>query len=389
MKNIAILGVTGSIGRQTIEVVTAYPHQFNVVAIAAGKNTDALKDILNVTSPKLVSVLSKKDADQLQLCYPNIEFCYGDQGLIKVATYREVDIVLNAVVGFVGLIPTIEAIKKGKDIALANKETLVVAGHIITQLVKEHNVKLLPVDSEHSAIFQCLNGENHQDVQQIILTASGGSLKNRTRESLVGVTKEEALAHPNWSMGNKITIDSATMFNKGLEIIEAKWLFNVDYENIKVYIHPESVVHSMVEFVDGGIIAQLGVPDMKLPIQYALTYPCRMPIIGSKRLRLEEMSGLHFECPDFKRFKSLEFAYTAGKLGGSMPCVLNGANEQAVQLFLNDQIEFLQIEELVEKAMSQHQIINNPSLEQLIEVDQWARDFVMETIREEIYAKHN
>lgn len=380
MKKISILGVTGSIGIQTVDVVLSYPEEFKVVGVSAGKNIEALKEIIDQLKPQYVSVLEEEDAKRLSKLYKDIEFYYGIEGLIRIATIQEIDIVLNAVVGFVGLVPTIEAIKQGKDIALANKETLVVAGHIITKLVNQYNVKLLPVDSEHSAIFQSLNGEQREDISKIILTASGGSFRDKSREELVGVSKEAALKHPNWSMGAKITIDSATMFNKGLEVIEAKWLFNVEYDDIEVYIHPESIIHSMVEFKDTAIIAQLGTPDMRLPIQYALSFPRRLPLTNAKKLSLEDYAGLHFSKPDFKRFKALKLAYIAGKTGGSLPCVLNGANEQAVSLFLNDKIEFLQIEELVEAAMNKHKVIVDPSLEQLIEIDAWARNFVIEQV---------
>ena len=289
---------------------------------------------------------------------------------------------MNAIVGFAGLVPTIEAIKAKKDIALANKETLVVAGHIITKLVKEYDVALLPVDSEHSAIFQSLNGENKKQIKKIILTASGGSFRNKTREELMGVSVAEALNHPNWSMGAKITIDSATLFNKGLEVIEAKWLFDVSYDQIEVLIHPESIIHSMVEFIDTSIIGQLGNPDMRLPIQYALTYPQRDILFGGESLDLAKVATLTFKKPDFKRFKALALAYQAGRDGGSKPCVLNGANEQANELFRRGKIEFLQIEELVEKALNSHRFIKDPTLQQLIEVDAWARNFVLKEIGE-------
>ena len=302
---------------------------------------------------------------------------------MTIATLPEVEIVLNAIVGFAGLLPTMEAIKAHKDIALANKETLVVAGHLICPLVKEYQVALLPVDSEHSAIFQSMNGENHQDISKIILTASGGSFRDRTRDELADVTVEQALKHPNWSMGAKITIDSATLFNKGLEVMEARWLFNVDYDDIEVLIHPESIVHSMVEYQDTSVIAQLGTPDMRLPIQYALTYPRRQPLINGQRLSLNDVGSLHFYKPDLKRFHALALAYEAGRQGGSMPCVLNGANEQANSLFLNGRIRFLDIERLVEDAMRAHEWVDHPTLEQLLEIDQWARDFVLKRVGED------
>lgn len=383
MKNITILGVTGSIGMQTVDVVKNHPEQFKVIAMAAGYNVAKVEEILAMINVEYVCMVKAEDALYLQEKYPNIKVVYGNEGLVKIATLANVDIVLNAIVGFAGLVPTIEAIKAKKDIALANKETLVVAGHIITKLVKEYNVKLLPVDSEHSAIFQSLNGENPKKIKKIILTASGGSFRDKARDELIGVTVKEALNHPNWSMGAKITIDSATLFNKGLEVIEAKWLFDVDYDQIEVLIHPESIIHSMVEFVDTSIIGQLGNPDMRLPIQYALTYPQRDCLIGGESLDLAKVATLTFKRPDFNRFKALELAYQAGRTGGSMPCVLNGANEQANELFRNEKIEFLEIETLVEKALNSHQLVADPTVEQLIEIDAWARNFVLKEIGED------
>lgn len=382
MKKITVLGVTGSIGMQTVDVVKNHPDEFKIVAMSAGYNIEKVEEILKMIDVKYICVVNKEDADYLQIKYPNKYIYHGTDGLVKIAILNEVDIVLNAIVGFAGLMPTIEAIKAKKDIALANKETLVVAGHIITKLVKEYDVALLPVDSEHSAIFQSLNGENKKQIKKIILTASGGSFRDKAREELIGVSVEEALNHPNWSMGAKITIDSATLFNKGLEVIEAKWLFDVSYDQIEVLIHPESIIHSMVEFVDTSIIGQLGNPDMRLPIQYALTYPQRDVLFGGESLDLAKVATLTFKKPDFKRFKALALAYQAGRDGGSNPCVLNGANEQANELFRSGKIEFLQIEELVEKALSSHRFIKDPTLQQLIEIDAWARDFVLKEIGE-------
>lgn len=383
MKNITVLGVTGSIGMQTVDVVKNHLDKFKIVAMSAGYNIKRVEEILDVIDVEYVCVVQEKDAQYLQEKYPNLKVTYGQEGLIEIATLPQIDIVLNAIVGFAGLVPTIEAIKAKKDIALANKETLVVAGHIITRLVKENNVRLLPVDSEHSAIFQSLNGEKHQQIKRIILTASGGSFRDKSRDELVGVTVEEALNHPNWSMGAKITIDSATLFNKGLEVIEAKWLFDVTYDQIDVLIHPESIIHSMVEFVDTSVIGQLGNPDMRLPIQYALTYPDRDVLVNGETLDLAKIASLTFKKPDLNRFKALALAYQAGKTGGSMPCVLNGANEMANELFRNNKIEFLQIEELVEKALKAHQVVNDPTLEQLVEIDSWARNFVLKEIGED------
>ena len=383
MKNITVLGVTGSIGMQTVDVVKNHLDKFKIVAMSAGYNIKQVEEILEMIDVEYVCVVQKKDAQYLQEKYPDLKVTYGQEGLIKIATLPQIDIVLNAIVGFAGLVPTIEAIKAKKDIALANKETLVVAGHIITKLVKENNVHLLPVDSEHSAIFQSLNGEKHQQIKRIILTASGGSFRDKSRDELIGVTVEEALNHPNWSMGAKITIDSATLFNKGLEVIEAKWLFDVSYDQIDVLIHPESIIHSMVEFVDTSVIGQLGNPDMRLPIQYALTYPDRDVLVNGESLDLAKIASLTFKKPDLDRFKALALAYKAGRTGGSMPCVLNGANEMANELFRNNKIEFLQIEELVEKALKAHQVISDPTLEQLVEVDSWARNFVLKEIGED------
>lgn len=383
MKKITVLGVTGSIGMQTVDVVMNHPEQFKITAMAAGYNVAKVEEILAMIDVEYICMVKKEDTLYLQEKYPDLKVVYGESGLIEIATLPEIEIVLNAIVGFAGLVPTIEAIKAKKDIALANKETLVVAGHIITELVKEYGVKLLPVDSEHSAIFQSLNGEEHNKIKKIILTASGGSFRDKQRDELAGVTVKEALNHPNWSMGAKITIDSATLFNKGLEVMEAKWLFDVDYDQIEVLIHPESIIHSMVEFVDTSIIGQLGNPDMRLPIQYALTYPERDYLIGGESLDLAKIASLTFKKPDFERFRALALAYQAGKSGGSMPCVLNGANEQANELFRNGKIEFLEIENLVEKALNKHQLVKNPTLEKLIEIDAWARNFVLKEIGED------
>lgn len=380
MKKITVLGVTGSIGTQTVDVVVNHPDQFEITAMSAGRNIKLLEDIMMKVNTKHICVSLKEDYERLSQKYPERQFYYGQDGLITIATLDEVDVVLNGIVGFAGLLPTIKAIEAKKDIALANKETLVVAGHIIVPLAKKHKVSLLPVDSEHSAIFQSMNGEHHGEIAKILLTASGGSFRDKTREELENVTVKEALNHPNWSMGAKITIDSATLFNKGLEVIEAKWLFDVDYDDIEVIIHPESIIHSMVEYVDGAVIGQLGVPDMRLPIQYALTYPHRMKVMGEKRLSLTDIGSLHFIKPDFKRFHALELAYKAGRSGGSLPCVMNGANEMANLLFREGHIRFLDIEMLVEEAMNAHKVIDDPTLDQLIEIDQWARNFVKERV---------
>lgn len=380
MKNICVLGVTGSIGEQTVDVVINNPDDFNIISMSAGHNIEKLETFINQVHPKYVSVIEQNDCIYLQNKYEDITFYYGQEGLVEVACKQEVDVVLSAIVGFAGLVPTIEAIKKRKDIALANKETLVVAGHIITKLVKEYNVKLLPVDSEHSAIFQSLQGNEGNKIKRILLTASGGSFRDKTLEELKGVSVQDALNHPNWSMGAKITIDSATMFNKGLEVIEAKWLFDVDFDQIEVLIHPQSILHSAVEFEDGAVIGQFGTPDMRLPIQYALTYPSRKTIINSSSLDLFKVGSLDFKKLDSNRFKALALAFKAGKTGGSLPCVLNGANEKANEMFLNGKIEFLDIDRLVQQAMDAHTVIDNPTLEQLIEIDSWSKNYVSQKI---------
>lgn len=384
MKKITVLGVTGSIGTQTVDVVKHHRDEFEIVAMSAGRNIQLLEDIMQ-EMPDVKHICVNQESDQLYLekKYPDHHFYYGEEGLVLISTLSDVDVVLNAIVGFAGLIPTMKAIEAKKDIALANKETLVVAGHLICPLVKENHVALLPVDSEHSAIFQSLNGEAHKEISKIIITASGGSFREKTREELQDVTVDQALKHPNWSMGAKITIDSATLFNKGLEVMEAKWLFDVDYDDIEVLIHPESIVHSMVEYQDASVIAQLGTPDMRLPIQYALSYPRRLPLLGGKRLSLGDIGTLHFYKPDFQRFHALELAYEAGRKGGSMPCVLNSANEQANSLFLNHKIKYLDIERLVEDAMRAHQWVDNPTLEELLVIDQWARHYVMKRVGED------
>ncbi len=377
LKHISLLGATGSIGTQTLDVIRQFPEQFKLVAMSVGKNIDlAIKQIYDF-SPQLVSVQNKEDYEKLLLQIPErTKVVYGSEGLLEVATYPSSDVLVNAVLGSVGLGPTIAAIKEGKTIAIANKETLVTAGHIVTKEAKNYQVPLLPVDSEHSAIYQCLNGERQDDIDRLILTASGGSFRDRKREQLEGVTVEEALNHPNWSMGAKITIDSATMMNKGLEVIEAHWLFDIPYEKIDVVLHKESIIHSMVEFIDRSVIAQLGTPDMRVPIQYALTYPNRLERTASERLNLWEIGKLHFSKLDFERFRCMAYAYEAGRVGGTMPTVLNAANEEAVAAFLASKITFLEIEYLIEAALERHQTISLPTLETIIEVDQETRTFI-------------
>lgn len=375
-KKISLLGATGSIGIQTIDILKSNPEKFELVSFAAGMNIDKVREIATTFQPRMVSVIHREDAERLKSEFPSIKFVYGNEGLTEVAAHTGADILVNAVIGSVGLAPTLEAIRSGITIAIANKETLVAAGDIVMGEASKHNVPLLPVDSEHSALFQSLNGENPKQISKLILTASGGSFRNLTREELSNVTVEEALAHPNWSMGNKLTIDSATMMNKGLEVIEAHHLFSVPYEQIDVLLHRESIIHSMVEFEDTSVMAQLGSPDMRVPIQYALTYPERIPMQNAKRLRLEEIGKLHFEKMDFIRFKALALAYAAGKEGGTMPTAMNAANEIAVSLFMNGKIPFLEIENIIERVMESHQTIVRPDLEAIMEVDSNTRKIV-------------
>ncbi|WP_084221236.1 1-deoxy-D-xylulose-5-phosphate reductoisomerase [Anoxybacillus thermarum] len=376
LRAISLLGATGSIGMQTLDVIRAHGDAFRLVAFSAGRNIEQARIIIEQFSPKVVCVAQKEDADMLQREYiGRVRIVSGEDGLIEVATVQEADIVVNAVVGSVGLVPTLKAIEAKKTIALANKETLVTAGHLVMKHAIDYGVSILPVDSEHSAIFQCLQGEQQKNIECIILTASGGSFRDRTREQLEHVTVEEALKHPNWSMGAKITIDSATMMNKGLEVIEAHWLFHLPYEQIDVLLHKESIIHSMVQFHDGSVIAQLGTPDMRVPIQYALTYPDRFPL-HIERLNLAQVATLHFQKVDMNRFRCLQFAYEAGKIGGTMPTVLNAANEEAVAAFLAGRISFLAIEQCIEQAMERHVPIAHPDLETIREVDRETRQYV-------------
>lgn len=385
MKNISLLGATGSIGQQTADVVRSHPDQFKIVALSAGKNIELVRAYIQEFEPKLVSVQTEADYHVLKSEFfsrKDIEFMYGDEGLTAVAVFDQATILVNAVIGSVGLYPTLQAIKAKKDIAIANKETLVTAGHLVISEAKKAGVRLLPVDSEHSAIFQALQGEREKNIERLVITASGGSFRDRTREELKGVTVEEALNHPNWSMGAKITIDSASMMNKGLEVIEAHWLFDLPYDKIDVLLHKESVIHSMVEFHDSSVIAQLGSPDMRVPIQYALTYPDRMPLEGRKRLNLAEAGKLHFSDMDFNRYPCLQFAYKAGKMGGTMTTVLNAANEAAVSAFLSGKVSFLEIETLIEKALNQHSVIALPDLETIQEVDNMTRQFIESLVKD-------
>lgn len=372
MKKIAILGSTGSIGTQTLDVVREHSDELQVVALAAGSNKERLKEQIKEFHPKLVSLSDEKKAQELkeELAGEQVEVVCGMEGLIEVAGADSADVVVTAVVGMMGILPTMEAIKKGKDIALANKETLVTAGHLIIPMAKEYGVSILPVDSEHSAIFQSLQGEPKAALDKILLTASGGPFRGKSAEFLETVTLEDALNHPNWSMGPKITIDSSTMVNKGLEVMEAKWLFGVDYSQIEVVIQPQSIIHSMVQYVDGAIIAQLGTPDMRVPIEYALFYPERRSLSGD-RLDFSKLLQITFEKPDYKVFRGLSLAIEAGKTGGTMPTVFNAANERAVAKFLKGEIKYTDIVRSIEKCMDAHKVSAHPDLEEILATEQW------------------
>lgn len=376
MKNIAILGSTGSIGTQTLSIVDE-KNDLNVVALTCGKNISLVEQQAKKYKPEIVCVSEEADAKALneRLKDYDIKVVFGMDGLIEAATIQSADIVVTAIVGMIGIRPTIAAIEAGKDIALANKETLVCAGHIIMPLAKEKNVKILPVDSEHSAIFQSLQGSNGAAIEKILLTASGGPFRGKTYEELENVTVEDALKHPNWSMGKKITIDSATMINKGLEVMEAKWLFDVPISRIQVTVHPQSILHSAVEFEDGAIIGQMGTPDMRLPILYALYYPDRQPLSGDK-LDLFDIGTLEFLKPDFETFFGLQLAFEAMNAGGNMPTVFNAANEKAVSLFLNKKISFLQIPEMIGSAMAELDYIKSPNLNDILATEKATYDFI-------------
>lgn len=376
MKKIAILGSTGSIGTQTLEIVRDNP-DLDVVGLAAGTNIDLFEKQVREFRPKLVSLQSEEACKDLEerLADMQVEIVCGMDGLIQIAEMEESDVLVTAIVGMIGIRPTIAAINQHKDIALANKETLVTAGHIIMPLAEKMGVSILPVDSEHSAIFQSMQGENRERVSKLLITASGGPFRGKSRAELENVRLEDALHHPNWSMGNKITIDSATLVNKGLEVMEAKWLFDVDLENIQVVVHPQSIIHSMVEYVDGGIMAQLGTPDMKLPIQYALFYPDRRPMRG-KRVDFYALGSITFEKPDMETFTGLKLAMRAAGEGGSVPTVFNAANERAVSLFLNRKIRFLQIAEIIEMCMDAHKRIASPDVEEILASEQETYEFI-------------
>ncbi len=381
MKKIGILGSTGSIGTQTLEIVRNN-RELQVIALAAGNSVLKMEEQIREFSPEIAVLWSEEAASELKgrVSDTQTRILSGMEGLLELAVWPEMDVLVTAIVGMIGIKPTIAAIQAGKDIALANKETLVTAGHLIMPLAKEKKVSILPVDSEHSAIFQSMHGENRERVRKILLTASGGPFRGRGRKELENITVEDALKHPNWSMGKKITVDSSTLVNKGLEVIEAKWLFGVEPEAIQVIVHPQSIIHSMVEYADGGIMAQLGVPDMKLPIQYALFYPDRKPMEG-KRVDFFELGSLTFEKPDVETFRGLSMAYQAIAEGGSMPTVFNAANEKAVALFLEKKIRFLEIYDLIQGAMESHKTIIDPSVEQILDAEAEAYDYILHDSR--------
>ena len=376
MKTIAVLGSTGSIGTQTLEVARANG-DLKIAALAAGRNVKLLEKQIREFSPKVVAVWEEAAATELKNAVSDLDvkIVTGMDGLIEISTLPEVEVLVTAIVGMIGIRPTVEAIKAGKDIALANKETLVTAGHIIMPLAREHNVKILPVDSEHSAIFQALNGEHHEQIDKLLITASGGPFRGKKREDLEKVKLEDALKHPNWAMGQKITIDSATLVNKGLEVMEAKWLFQVDLDQIKVVVQPQSVIHSMVQFVDGGIIAQLGTPDMKLPIQYALYYPDRRYLAG-ERLDFAKLGQITFEEPDMETFLGLPLAMKASQMGGSMPTVFNASNERAVSKFLQRKIEFTDIYQIIIESMEHHKVQQQPTIEEILDTEKATYEFI-------------
>ena len=370
MKRVTILGATGSIGTQTLDVISQNSDDFEVVALTASESVEKMAELIQRFCPSYAVMKNEEKAEELRKLLPNhsCEILYGMDGFVAVSTLPNVDVVVAAMVGMIGLRPVMEAIRAGKDIALANKETLVTAGHIIMPLAKEYGVSILPVDSEHSAIFQCLNGEKKSQIETLFLTASGGPFRHGTKEELEKVTVEQALMHPNWSMGAKITIDSATMINKGLEMIEAKWLFDVDIDKIHVLVQPKSVIHSMVGFVDGAVMAQLGTPDMRLTIQYALYYPERN-YLGGERLNFEALADIQFEKPNTDVLRGIPIAVGASRIGGSMLTAMNAANEYAVARFLKKDIAFLQIYDMIEYAMSKHQVIKHPDLSQILETE--------------------
>ncbi|MCM1088966.1 MAG: 1-deoxy-D-xylulose-5-phosphate reductoisomerase [Muribaculaceae bacterium] len=376
MKKIAILGSTGSIGTQTLEIVRNHA-DLQVVALAAGSNVDLMEAQIREFHPKKAAMWSEKAAADLvdRVADTDVHIVSGMEGLLEISTMEDMEALVTAIVGMIGIRPTIAAIQQKKTIALANKETLVTAGHIIMPLAKQCGVSILPVDSEHSAIFQSMQGEKKERIEKIILTASGGPFRGKKREELAGMTIEDALKHPNWSMGKKVTIDSASLVNKGLEVMEARWLFDIPLEKIQVVVHPQSIIHSAIEYVDGAIMAQLGMPDMKLPIQYALFYPDRREMAG-KRVDFFALGQLTFERPDTETFRGLQLAYEAARTGGSLPTVFNAANEKAVALFIERKIGFLQIPELIERSMGHHKVMENPSVEEILQAEAETYEYI-------------
>lgn len=382
MKNIALLGSTGSIGTQTLEVVRQHPDMFHVSVLAANASDELLEKQICEFAPELAVLSDREAAARLKARYAGpTKILGGRQAFIEAAAYPDADTVVTSMMGFAGLEPTMAALEAKKDLALANKETLVVAGEIVMRRAKEQGVHILPVDSEHCALFQCLQGEKRETLEKLLLTCSGGPFRGKTCEALKHVTLQDCLNHPTWSMGKKITVDSATLVNKGLEVIEARWLYDVSYDQIQVVVHPQSIVHSMVEFRDGAVMAQLGSTDMKLPIQYALTYPVRQPS-SFQRLDFWKMQALTFEKPDTETFRGLQLAYAAGRMGGTMPCIMNAANEVAVGAFLAGRLGFLDIYDIIEKTMQARESQKNPSLELLFEEDAWARAFAGQLLKE-------
>ncbi len=381
MKKIAVLGSTGSIGVSTLEIAKAFPERYQVIALTAGNNINLLQKQIETFRPSIVSVVSEQAAEKLTLLLQGIEVqvCYGIEGMIRCATVPEVNMVVAAVVGAAGLVPTMAAIKSGKDVALANKETLVTAGSLIMAEVERQKINLIPVDSEHSAIYQSMAGHRREDVRRLLLTASGGPFREYSLAQFETITPVDALAHPNWDMGRKISIDSATMMNKGLEVIEARWLFDFPATMIDVHIHPESIIHSLVEYQDGAVMAQLGIPDMKTPIAYALSWPERLPL-AQQPLDLCKIGQLSFSQPDTERFPCLRLAYAALDMGGTVPAVMNAANEVAVEAFLNNQLSFLSISQVIEKTMYQHQGEDLTTIEQALHADLWGRHKARELI---------
>ncbi|MCM0626262.1 1-deoxy-D-xylulose-5-phosphate reductoisomerase [Lysinibacillus sp. OL1_EC] len=381
MKKISLLGATGSIGWQTYDILKEQRDAFQLVAFSSGKNLEKTREMIETLKPELVSVQLEEDALTLAKEFPNIQFTFGAKGLVEVATHPDSTVLVNAVLGSVGLESTLAAIRMGKTIAIANKETLVTAGHLVMAEAKKYKVAILPVDSEHSAIFQSMNGENPKNIERLIITASGGSFRDKTREQLKDVTVADALNHPNWSMGAKITIDSATMMNKGLEVIEAHVLFDMPYDKIDVLLHRESIIHSLVEYHDTSVIAQLGTPDMRVPIQYALSYPDRIPLQNGQRLNLAQIGQLHFQEMDFERYPALRLAYEAGRMGGTILTAMNAANEAAVAAFLQGKITFLEIDETIERVMQAHQNIAVPDLQTILHVDSETRKIVLDMVK--------